>query len=224
MGLRELSKQLQVIAEEELNEVPSRIGADIVALIKWIEAQPYLNARTEDQWLLSFLRVSKFSIEKAKARIDKFYSLRSFAPEVFKFRDPYHSAVQAVFKERLAIILPIVNGEPVRIIFRVGTVDIDILTFELRIKILTMILDFLLQECDEISIVGMCVLLDGRGVTYKHLTQVTLPAVRKCVTCFVNAYPIRIKAVHIIHVPSFAIPIINLGLHLLPKKVASVVS
>lgn len=222
MGLRELSKQLQTIAEEELNEVPSRRADDIVALIKWIDAQPYLNARTEEQWLLSFLRVSKFSLEKAKTRIEKFYSLRSFAPEVFQTRDPYLLAVQAMFKDRIGMVLPIVNGEPVRVIFRVGTVDTETLSFESRMKIFAMILDFLLWECDEISIAGLFILFDGTGVTYKHLSQVTLPILRKCVTCFVNAYPIRIKGMHVIHVPSFAMPIINLGLQLLPQKVASV--
>lgn len=93
-----LSAELQKVAIEELDEVPARIPEDLQALRDWIRKQPHLRARTDDHHLLQFLRGCKFSLEKAKEKIDNFYYLRSKYPEFLlptdidatKFRR-YHS-------------------------------------------------------------------------------------------------------------------------------------
>lgn len=81
--IRPLQPGLQQIAIEELNEVPSRVAADIAALREWVQLQPHLCSFLGDQFLLSFLRGSKFSLEKAKSKIDRFYTLQAAIPEVF---------------------------------------------------------------------------------------------------------------------------------------------
>lgn len=86
-GLRPLSSELQKIAIEELNEVPERIYEDIQKLRDWVLKQPHLKSRTSDQFLVAFLRGCKFSLEKAKEKLDKFYSLRATIPEIYKDRD-----------------------------------------------------------------------------------------------------------------------------------------
>jgi len=81
--IRPLPPALQKVAIEELNEVPSRVESDIATLKEWLQKQPHICACLEDQFLLSFLRGSKFSLEKAKQKIDRFYSLQAAIPEVF---------------------------------------------------------------------------------------------------------------------------------------------
>lgn len=81
-----MSPELQRIAVEELNEVPERINDDIQALREWVLKQPHLKSRTSDQFLVAFLRGCKYSLEKAKQKIDKFYSLRSTIPEIYNNR------------------------------------------------------------------------------------------------------------------------------------------
>lgn len=81
--VRPLPDNLQKTAIDELNEVPERVSADIAALKSWISQQPHLRARTDDQFLLSFLRGCKFSLERAKSKIDTFYSMRTRFPEIF---------------------------------------------------------------------------------------------------------------------------------------------
>lgn len=78
---------MQKIAVEELNEVPDRVKDDIQALREWVLKQPHLKSRTSDQFLVGFLRGCKFSIEKAKQKIDKFYSLRATLPEIYENRN-----------------------------------------------------------------------------------------------------------------------------------------
>lgn len=81
--IRPLNEELQKVAKEELNEVESRIGEDIVVLRTWIEKQPHLKARKDDQFLVSFLRGCKYSLEKAKSKVDHFYTLKTMIPELF---------------------------------------------------------------------------------------------------------------------------------------------
>jgi len=85
--LRPLTQELQEIAIKEINEDPANIQNDIVAFKEWIEKQAYLKARTDDQFLLAFLRGCKYSLEKAKSKIDKYYTLRGKYPDVFTLRN-----------------------------------------------------------------------------------------------------------------------------------------
>lgn len=84
--IRPLNAELQEIACKNLNEIPSRIKDDLEILRSWLEKQPHLKARTDDQFLLAFLRFSKYSLESAKQRIDYFYTYKSSAKDLLKSR------------------------------------------------------------------------------------------------------------------------------------------
>lgn len=86
-NIRRLNDDLQQSAIEELGEVPERISEDLKILKKWLALQPHLKANTNDQFLLAFLRGCKFSIEKAKLKIDKFYAIRTKFPSSFQAID-----------------------------------------------------------------------------------------------------------------------------------------
>lgn len=85
--IKTLSPELQKIADDELGEVSSRIANDLETLKSWIEQQPHLKSRTDDQFLIQFLRGSKYSLEKAKERIDMFYTMKTKYPELFSLTD-----------------------------------------------------------------------------------------------------------------------------------------
>lgn len=84
--IRPLNAELQEIACKNLNEVPSRIPDDLTSLRSWLEKQTYLKTRTDDQFLLAFLRFSKYSLENAKQRIDYFYTYKSTSKDLLKSR------------------------------------------------------------------------------------------------------------------------------------------
>lgn len=81
--IRPLSSALQEVAIRELNENPKELADIVLRLRTWILDQPHLTARTNDQFLLAFLRGSKFSLERAKQKIDRYYTLKAAIPEVF---------------------------------------------------------------------------------------------------------------------------------------------
>ncbi|KAB0799066.1 hypothetical protein PPYR_06946 [Photinus pyralis] len=218
VAVRSLPKSMQLIAETELNESPNRVGDDIRAMINWIHSQPHLKARLEHQWILKFLRASKFSLERAKEKMDLFYTMRTIADDIFDRRDPYLPEIQLALNAGAVVPLPVVTGEPIRAIYQTTDVDPDLMSFESRIKLSCMFMDVLLEEYEEISICGLCLLIDSRGVTYKHVKQTTLHLLRKIYLCVTKAYPIRVKAIHVINMSSIALILKSLWIPLLSKK------
>lgn len=52
----------------------------------------------DDQWILTFLRGCKFSLERAKAKLDSYYTMRTLLPEFFTNRDPMLPEIQEILK------------------------------------------------------------------------------------------------------------------------------
>lgn len=84
-SIRPLTPALQFVAEKELNE-SNDITDDLIAFKDWVLKQPHLKARTDDQFLISFLRGCKYSLEKAKKKLDNFYTMRCAIPEIYNNR------------------------------------------------------------------------------------------------------------------------------------------
>lgn len=89
-NIRPISKELARKAQLELNEVPERMQEYMDALKLWLLQQPYLRARLDDQFLVTYLRGSKYNLEHAKKKIQQHYKIRSTLPEIFLNRDPLH--------------------------------------------------------------------------------------------------------------------------------------
>lgn len=122
MSLRPLPPDLEEIARTDLNEDPLRSVKDIQAIKEWLNKQPHLAARdgehlgcqwsfttssnlnifflfiTDDQWILTFLRGCKFSLERTKEKMDTYYTMRTLLPEFFHNRDPMRPEVQELLR------------------------------------------------------------------------------------------------------------------------------
>ncbi|XP_052122932.1 clavesin-2-like isoform X2 [Frankliniella occidentalis] len=86
-----------VISPKDLNDLLREIGTtpeslkrDAAALREWIVAEPHLPNVTSDldEWLETFLIVSKNSMEKAKARLDNYFTCRTTLADWFVVPPP----------------------------------------------------------------------------------------------------------------------------------------
>lgn len=98
LDIRPLDSALEKVAREELNEDPTKIEEAVETLRDWIRKSPHLRARTDDQFLVTFLRATKYSMENAKKKLDIFYTLRTQIPELLLDRDPYDEKVHGIIK------------------------------------------------------------------------------------------------------------------------------
>lgn len=109
-NIRSICKQLQNKAICDLNEDPLNIEREIFELKKWIRETPHLRARTDDQFLLTFLRGSKHDLEKAKSKIEMFYTCRSAMPEIMSNRDPLDPQLREIIRLGVGLPLPLTES------------------------------------------------------------------------------------------------------------------
>ncbi|XP_077291627.1 retinol-binding protein pinta-like [Arctopsyche grandis] len=203
MGLRELSPELAKIAREELNEDPNRIEQDLQALKDWLAKQPHLNARTDDQWLIAFLRGCKYSLERTKEKLDMFYTLRTAAPEICQVKDPMDPKIQELLN--IGTTLPLKNSSnyngPRAILVRPGQTDPDKFSILDAMQLNYMIYCILLMEDDQAVIAGQLHIADMTNVGMGHFTQMTPSIAKKVVMSGQDAMPFRLKGSHHINSP-----------------------
>lgn len=96
--IRPLSIELAKKAQDELGETPERVKESLEAARAWLAKSPHIKARQDDQFLVSFLRGVKFSMEKFKEKFDLFYSLRNAIPDIYHDRHPKLERVQELMK------------------------------------------------------------------------------------------------------------------------------
>lgn len=84
-AVRPLSPKLQKIAIEELNEDPLKIPGFLHDFKNWIKEQKYLHVRhDDDQFLIQFLRASRYDLQEAEKKLDYFHAFRTRYPEFFE--------------------------------------------------------------------------------------------------------------------------------------------
>lgn len=84
MVIRPLTEILKKVAQEQLNEDPQNIENNLQLLREWISQQKFLKSRTDDQFLVAFLRNTKYDLEAAKQKLLKYYELIEKNPELLK--------------------------------------------------------------------------------------------------------------------------------------------
>ncbi|KAG5672156.1 hypothetical protein PVAND_002309 [Polypedilum vanderplanki] len=202
-NVRSLTPALQTLAAKELNETPERLKSDLKLLKEWIKQCPHLRVRTDDQFLVTFLRGCKFSLEKAKQKFDLYYTVRSHLPEVMLNRDPLNERLQTIIRLGVGLPLPFTEKPdgPRIILIRPGAYDASIYTVAEMIKISNMIQDILMNEDDNYVIAGQIGILDCANVTMAHFMQFNPTFIRKITIMSQEASPTRQKGFHFINTP-----------------------
>ncbi|EDW77402.1 uncharacterized protein Dwil_GK18277 [Drosophila willistoni] len=227
LRIRPLHPALQEIAIKELNEVPQRLSEDIAALRDWILKQPHLRACTDDQFLLAFLRGTKFSLERAKEKFDRFYTLQASIPEVFNEKrlatDPLTLDII-----RMGIILRIQrdadDAGPCVTIIRAGSYDTRKYKFQDIIRVGSMFGEIMMFEDENATVSGYIEIMDMAGITGTHLFALQPQLLSKFSTYADEAMPTRQKGIHFINVPSAFETGFNSLRALFPAKIKSRIS
>ncbi|XP_017041332.1 retinol-binding protein pinta [Drosophila ficusphila] len=204
-SVRPLKPALLTIAIQELNEIPQQVPQDIEALREWVLKQPHLRACTNDQFLLAFLRGTKFSLERAKEKFDRFYTLQRSIPEVFNERrlatDPQ---VLDIIRMGVLLQIPMDADDPgPRVtIIRAGFYDTSKYKFQDIIRVGSMFGEIMMFEDDNATVSGYVEIMDMSGVTGAHLFALQPQLLSKFSTYADEAMPTRQKGIHFINVPA----------------------
>ncbi|KAJ1522546.1 hypothetical protein ONE63_001732 [Megalurothrips usitatus] len=83
--LDQLSEEQELQLYKKWETTPEATRRDAVALREWLQKQPHLPKLTEDEdeWLCRYLLACKNSLERAKRRIEYFFTVQAMWPEYF---------------------------------------------------------------------------------------------------------------------------------------------
>ncbi|XP_068086601.1 retinol-binding protein pinta [Anabrus simplex] len=217
-GIRPLSPKLEAASRKNINEVPERRQEDLARIREWILTQPHLTARTDDAFLLIFLRGCKFSLEKTKEKIDAYYTYRTALPEFFSNRDPMLPELQTLLNTAMVLTLDCEPDCGPLWLYRPSNFDPKVSNVNDVVKVMFMMVEIVLMESEESVIYGQNLLIDLENVSMSHLLQLSPLLIKKLFQVWQAGYPCRPQAMNFINTPSFFETLLSLMRSLLKEK------
>ncbi|XP_046401620.1 retinaldehyde-binding protein 1 [Ischnura elegans] len=195
-----LDEKTQRIALEELRETPERREEALVALRKLIHDEEKFHFRDDDDFLLIFLRPTKFYPESAFALIKKLCEFRANNGSVLDGLEP--SSEEGSFKEGVVNVLIDRDQLGRRImVCNLGAcwepkrINVDQI-FRLFYLIHQMAV---LEPQSQVS--GVVVILDFDGMGMKQVGAFSIAFSRRLLSFIQDAMPLRLKNIHIVKQP-----------------------
>jgi len=220
MTLVQPSGEIAAKIREELREPDAAsVEKDLAAIREWLEKQPHLPKDMDDGRLRTFLRGCKFSLEKVKQKLDMYYTMRNAIPEFFSNRD--------IDRPELAEIMDIADMPPLPGLtpkgYRVSclrAVDRENMPNNVAdgMKLALMIGDIRLFE-EKVGVGGDVYILDASVATPTHFAKFTPALVKKFLVCVQEAYPVKLKEVHVINISPLVDTIVSFVKPFLKEKI-----
>ncbi|XP_043274949.1 alpha-tocopherol transfer protein-like isoform X2 [Venturia canescens] len=166
-----------------------------------------------------FLISTKLSLERAKQRLDLYYTVRRLVPELLAERDPRGPDV-AQFRQIFQwTCLPKLTPDKYRVTI-LKCIDGDASKFHpwTLFKYTFMIADVRISEC---RCLGDIYIYDLAGIKIGHVTKLTPGTIKKALVLVTKAYGSRIKGIHFINSPSFVDRLVTLLKSVMKPKLAS---
>ncbi|GLH12026.1 Alpha-tocopherol transfer protein-like protein [Gryllus bimaculatus] len=185
--------------ERCLREDPRLSRADLDYLKEWHKKQPHLPPMTDIQFI-KFLHCNYYSLEKCKVCIDKYFTLRTHAPDMFSNRDvllPVNAA-----QEQFTLVVDIpkrdCNGYRVIGLGLQPAADLSDLVPARAALVAFAMMDLLVREWPICP--GYTFVLDAANLQLGHIAKASVPLLKKMLTYVQEAAPIRMKIVHVINI------------------------
>ncbi|RZC41215.1 CRAL TRIO domain containing protein [Asbolus verrucosus] len=175
---------------KSFNEDVNTRDSHLEAIKEWLRKQPHLPDTWDEHRILIFLRGCNFSLEKCKRKLDMYFTMRAAIPEFFANRDIDRPEMKEIFKLARVTIA--------------GATKVDFETPDIAnlMKIALMVGDVRL-EIEEVGVEGDVYILDASVALLKHFVRVSPTIVKKFFVCVQEAYPVKVKEVHVINATPF---------------------
>ncbi|XP_023212464.1 clavesin-2-like [Centruroides sculpturatus] len=173
-----------------------------------------LNCRTDDIFLLSFLRARKCDRERALKLLKNYYSTRKKYPNVFKNLRP--SALEEFLQMNIIASTRFDNDKVLGLglVSRCDPTKVRLIDI---IRCITLLLDLELND-HPIQVNGYTVLIDFNTISWKHMIQFTPSMIQLSVSCIQQSIPIRYKTLHFVNCNKYVRLLYAMFSPLLPQK------
>jgi len=192
-SLDEFSKEK---ARIELNEDPEERDEILQAFREWVEEHQYIRARSDDNFLLRFLRCSKFSMLKAQKLLESYCTVRSHpkygVPQWFQRQDMDDPVVIELLDRAFFVPLPERDSKGRKVVVCTGNYDPKEVSMDDVMRVAYMCVDILLMD-EKTQVNGIIYLLDCSHWGLSHVGYWTPTNLKKFVRAWTDVYPMRFE-------------------------------
>ncbi|XP_077483106.1 alpha-tocopherol transfer protein-like isoform X2 [Amblyomma americanum] len=155
-----------------------------------------LKPRTDEEFLVRFLRVRKYDVEAARRTVQKYYRNRAACPTVYS--DFVPSSIDPSSR-RIMMVLPSkdAHGRLV-ILFKAGVWVPSRKSYDLAQKAALVCLEHMAADPAS-QTAGVSILVDSDGFSLNSLLSCNLSLTRRFFEYLQDCMPMRLKGLHIIH-------------------------
>ncbi|GBP00815.1 Alpha-tocopherol transfer protein-like [Eumeta japonica] len=211
----ELWKRIRVELKEDVNTRDQ----DLQHIKEWLRKEPHLPDEWDDGRLMTFLRGCSFSLEKCKRKLDMYFTMRAAVPEFFGDRDISRPELQELVSKAQGSVLPGLTPEGRRVtIYRGLDKSLDTHQINDAFKVALMIGDIRLLEEKE-GVAGDVYILDSSILAPSHLGKLSPAMIKKFMICVQEAYPVKLKEVHVVNTSPLVDIVFNLVKPFLKEKI-----
>ncbi|XP_003743555.2 clavesin-2 [Galendromus occidentalis] len=186
---------------------------------EWVKLQPhFVNCRTDDSFLLRFLRTRKYCLQSAQDTLDRYLTVRTHYPVFFKNPDFKEPGLRDILSR--GYIFPLLEKDPEgrTIVFGLaGALDTSRHKPNDIYRAFSMSFEALLE--DEVNQrKGFTYIMDESGFRLHHLAHVNLRDVQRVMISGEKGYPMRHKSIHWVNVPRYISALTDFALSFFSPK------
>ncbi|CAH1990785.1 unnamed protein product [Acanthoscelides obtectus] len=197
-----IKKELERVAREELRETESNRVQCLQSLREWVEQNADIeNCLTDDNFLLRFLRVKKYSIPMAQQILLKYLNYRKKFREIFynlDYRDP---KINELISKGYIFVSPFRDSKCRRvIIYDLSKFDVSKFNGVDLAKSHAITYETLLDD-DETQILGVHHVADVETISPQFLTLFTITEFSYLIKWGEQSFPLRHKEINLLNMP-----------------------
>lgn len=170
----------------------------------WITKHPRIvNCRTDDEFLLRFLRAKDFSIPGACARIENYLTIRKTLSHLFSNLDMESSEFKTIFGFKSIAVLQERNKKG-RLVYYIdiGKIDLDKCSVVDLIRITNLVFESLAID-DRSQINGIIIVVNYTNAKLTFAAMWTPRRIKELIQCLVKGVPLYLQKIFFVNVPCF---------------------
>jgi len=196
------SAALKKVAETELRESAKTRKRALRELRDWLKSQPHISGcRSDNSFLLRFLRMKKFEVSDTIKVLDKYLKIRTQNPNWFTQLDIQEPKLNKLISDGYIFVLPQRDSKGRRMVYsKASAMDASIFTASDVMRAHLMTFEALLED-EDVQVNGVTYVFDERDVNWSHISVWTPSEVSKAFSCCERALPIRHREINFVHLP-----------------------
>ncbi|KAH7954652.1 hypothetical protein HPB49_020559 [Dermacentor silvarum] len=199
----DMTADLEEMARRELGETPEVKAKCIAKLRRLLADESWLECPTDEEFLVKFLRARKYDVEEALKNIRKYFRVKQETREMFENLNPYSVPFDSTCRQHRLVTVSRQRDSLGRgvVLLRLGAWNSRMCSLNDYFRVSLVQVEWLLFQQD-VQIRGVVFVLDFKGLSVYHITQYTPYFISKLLYLMQDCYPIRVKALYVIHNPA----------------------